>query len=60
MDDMLHDLIDCQVQVLSIRGDVEVIDTGALKSYDGNWLCLDRNGGLLYFSIRWIRLIKPL
>ncbi len=61
MNDILSSLIGKQVQVYSDRGgQAEVSDTGMLESYDSNWLCLNRNGDRLYFSIARVRLIKPL
>ena len=60
MEDVLRGLVGRQVQVYSVRGETEISDTGTLEAYDSNWLCLNRNGGMLYFSISRIRLIKPL
>ena len=60
MNDVLQALVGRTVQVYSVRGETEVSDTGTLEAYDSNWLCLDRNGDKMYFSIARVRLIKPL
>ena len=60
MNELLQELVGHKVQVLSLRGDVEVTDTGVLEAYDDHWLCLRKSGEALYFSVSRVRLIKPL
>ncbi|MGI4792439.1 MAG: hypothetical protein ACRYFS_26730 [Janthinobacterium lividum] len=60
MTDVLQALVGQLVQIYSIRGDNETSDTGTLEAYDANWLCLNRNGDRLFFSVSCVRLIKLL
>lgn len=60
MNDVLSGLVGKLVQIYSVRGETEVSDTGTLTAYDGQWLCVNRDGQLLYFCISRVRLIKPL
>lgn len=59
MSGVLEGLVGRLVQIYSVRGETEVSDTGTLESYDSQWLCLNRNGDRMYFSVSRVRLIKP-
>lgn len=58
--DLLRDLLGKYVQVYSVRGETEISDAGILEAFDGAWLRLRNDDGVLYFSFHRIRLIKPL
>ncbi len=60
MSDLLRELIGRQINVYSVQGQSEIRDSGELVSYDDTWLCLRKDGELLYFSIHRVRLVKPL
>ena len=57
---LLQNLIGHTVQIHSDREGSEVSDTGILEGFDAHWVCLNKNGEMLYFSLYRIRLIKPL
>ncbi len=56
---LLQNLVGRTVQIYSEREGSEISDTGILESFDGEWVCLNKSGELLYFSLYRIRLIKP-
>ena len=60
MSQVLKELQGQSVQVYSVRGETEISDIGILDAFDEQWLCLNKNGAKLFFSIARIRLVKPL
>ena len=58
--DVLNELMGKSVEVRSLRGQGECVDSGVLEAYDEQWIKLRKDGGeVLYFSIANVRLLKP-
>ncbi len=58
---VLSELLGQEVEVRSLRGQSECVDSGVLEAYDERWLKVRQSPEqVLYFPIANVRLLKPL
>lgn len=59
-DNVLSELLGRDVEVRSLRGQSECVDSGVLEAFDERWIKLRTDSDeLLYFPIANVRLLKP-
>lgn len=56
---VLEDLLGAEVEVRSLRGQGECVDTGVLEAFDAQWIKVRKDDEVLFFPIANVRLLKP-